>query len=161
MLRCLQTPRLLLRPYEDADQDVFVALNTDPVARQHMDGPLTPPQAEQRFAHCLAGRGVKAWAATLAGTGEYLGHVFLLDLQPERTVELGYILHPGVWKRGYGTEMACAVMAYAQRNYRRVVATVDADNSASIRVLEKAGLSLEREEQDAEGRYLRFSWSGR
>ena len=75
----LVSERLTLRPYAQSDQADFVALNTDALARRHMDGPLSVQQAQQRFAMCLAGQGVHAWAVTRTEDAVYLGHVFLQE----------------------------------------------------------------------------------
>lgn len=58
----------------------------------------------------------------------------------------GYVLNRGAWGNGYATEASRTVVAWAQRlpGIQRVYATCDAENRASVRVLEKMGLSLER-----------------
>src|SRR6266508_1168344 len=57
-------------------------------------------------------------------------------------VEIGYSVLPAFRRRGYATEAARALVGWAaaQPGVRRVTAECLADNSASIRVLEKAGL---------------------
>jgi ribosomal-protein-alanine N-acetyltransferase len=61
---------------------------------------------------------------------------------PAGTVELGYILVAAYRGRGYATEAARALLAWAclQPEVRRVVANCAPDNRESIRVLEKLGL---------------------
>ena len=49
MSESIYTTRLLLRTYVEADRAGFVALNGDPLVRQHMDGPLQPSAAEALF----------------------------------------------------------------------------------------------------------------
>ena len=58
-------------------------------------------------------------------------------------VELGYRLRRRVWGLGYATEGARALVAHALDvlGYRRVFAHSLVANPASIRVLEKAGLT--------------------
>ena len=73
--------------------------------------------------------------------------------------EIGFLLIRGAWRQGYGTEVAVAVLDYAltQRCYSRVMATVDADHPASIRVLERAGMRREREQRDEQGIYFVYA----
>jgi RimJ/RimL family protein N-acetyltransferase len=53
---------------------------------------------------------------------------------------------PELWGRGFATEVAKALIAilFEQANLKRVVATTEYDNLASQRVMEKAGMRVER-----------------
>jgi RimJ/RimL family protein N-acetyltransferase len=59
--------------------------------------------------------------------------------------EVGYVLARRYWGRGLMTEAAGAVVEWviAQPEIHRVWATVDLDNAASQRVLEKVGMVRE------------------
>lgn len=66
------------------------------------------------------------------------------------SIQFGYILSPSQWGNGYATEMCRRLMEIvsALPGVISVGTFVDADNTASIRVLEKSGLKLvERREQ--------------
>jgi RimJ/RimL family protein N-acetyltransferase len=60
-------------------------------------------------------------------------------------VDFGYVLNRKHWGQGYATEAARAVVAWAISlpGVHRLWATCDTENLASVRVLEKTGLSLE------------------
>ncbi|HOW98796.1 MAG TPA: GNAT family N-acetyltransferase [Kiritimatiellia bacterium] len=60
-------------------------------------------------------------------------------------IEIGYVLGRAWWGRGYATEAARALTAWAMRqpSVYRVWATCDVDNKASARVLEKIGMTRE------------------
>jgi [ribosomal protein S5]-alanine N-acetyltransferase len=59
--------------------------------------------------------------------------------------DLGYGLREDAWGLGYGTQIARQLVdiGFSQLMLQRVWATVHPENAASIRVLEKAGLSYE------------------
>jgi ribosomal-protein-alanine N-acetyltransferase len=59
----------------------------------------------------------------------------------EGSVEIGYSVMPDRRGRGYATEAASALVAWAasQPGVRTVIATCDTDNVASIRTLERLG----------------------
>lgn len=61
--------------------------------------------------------------------------------------DFGYIINPDYWNQGYGTEAAQGLVDYmiSQQNLTRIVATCDALNIPSQRVLEKCGLIRVRE----------------
>ncbi len=61
------------------------------------------------------------------------------------SVDIGYVLARAYWNRGYMTEAVCAVADWAlnQPGVYRVWAVCDVENTASARVLEKAGFQRE------------------
>jgi [ribosomal protein S5]-alanine N-acetyltransferase len=67
-----------------------------------------------------------------------------------RTVEIGYSVLPAFQGRGYATEAVRALIAWGfdQPSVRRIVANCLADNAASIRVLEKAGMRQTGRDRD-------------
>jgi RimJ/RimL family protein N-acetyltransferase len=68
---------------------------------------------------------------------------FSLRRVREGVGELGYRLRRGAWGRGLASEGAIALVAvaFADYDFRRIVATTMAVNSASRRVMEKTGLT--------------------
>ena len=71
---------------------------------------------------------------------------------------IGYELNPEYWRRGYATEAARAVMRFGfeQLGLHRIWAQCNADNRASVRVLEKLGMRCEahfREHDFFKGRW--------
>ena len=76
-------------------------------------------------------------------------------------VEIGYRIMEEYWRKGVATEIAKALLVFAIRKFQppAVVAFVNVENAASIRVLEKAGMNnLERIEDLDEIKY-KFSFS--
>jgi len=58
---------------------------------------------------------------------------------------MGYCLNKDFWGRGYATEAANALLSFGFEtlNLHRIYATCDPENGASVRVLEKIGMTLE------------------
>ena len=63
----------------------------------------------------------------------------------DHAIDMGYVLARSCWGHGYATEAAQAVFAWAVscEDVFRIWATCDVDNVASVRVLEKIGMSRE------------------
>jgi RimJ/RimL family protein N-acetyltransferase len=64
-------------------------------------------------------------------------------LEPVQDAELGYRLARRFWGQGYASEMSRALVSHGFRQLRlpQIVGFVDPEHQASVRVLEKAGLS--------------------
>jgi ribosomal-protein-alanine N-acetyltransferase len=81
------------------------------------------------------------WQVGERSTGLVVGGIGFLSPPAQGTVEIGYGIGPSRQGRGYATEAAQAVVAYAFEDggVMAVVAGTDSDNVASQRVLEKVG----------------------
>ncbi len=151
----LETERLVLRRFIEADVDHLVALDSDPEVMRFLTGGAPTPRAVieseilprflryyQRFA------GLGYWAVIEKTTGAFLGWFSLAppeDGSPD-DVELGYRLHRSTWGQGYATEGALALIhqGFTELGLQRVHATTYQDNLASRRVMEKVGMRLVR-----------------
>jgi [ribosomal protein S5]-alanine N-acetyltransferase len=74
----------------------------------------------------------------------------------EGTIDLGYSIVPSYQGKGYATEMGRAMVEWAltHSDVKKVIATCNPDNVASIRVLEKIG--FKRTKQTVESIYWSF-----
>lgn len=154
------TARLQLRAYRDGDRDEFVELFSDPIVMAHVGGALGPEEARRMFAAIVAGthrRALAAWMVEEAAGERQVGHAALLRADGG-AVELGFVLRPDSWGRGFATEIARALVAAALARHpgAPVIATVDVDHPASRRVLEKAGMVLAGAGRDDDGPHLRY-----
>ncbi len=79
-------------------------------------------------------------------TKEFIGLIGLKIGKPNyRLAELWYKLHPTHWNKGYATEAVSAIlkMCFTGLHLHRIEAGCAVDNTASIKVLEKAGMIRE------------------
>lgn len=75
---------------------------------------------------------------------------FLNDVEIQNgCIELGYVVHPAHWGRGCATAaLGLAIAELFRLGYQEVICGAFADNPASIRVMEKAGMrKLEKSEE--------------
>ena len=151
----LETPRLWLRRFTRADADNLVSLNADPDVMRFITGgvPIGRGEIEEDLLPAFLGYyerfdGYGFWAAVEKRTGEFLGCFYLTPHEggAPGEAELGFRLRKSAWGRGYATEGSRALIrrAFTEFGLRRVVADTMAENIASRRVLEKAGLRLVR-----------------
>lgn len=86
------------------------------------------------------------FAVAAKDTGELIGSCWLdIEDAVSANATIGYFVAPNHWRRGYATVMVSALtgFAFAELKLHRLFANVDADNTASRRVLEKCGFGLE------------------
>lgn len=127
---------------------------SDPAVTRFIGG---EPAGEQRtWARLLAYVGHWAlmgfgyWVMELRDSGEFVGEIGLADFKRDiapamrNTPELGFALASRFHGKGYATECARAVLAWADVSLsaRRTVCLVDPPNAASRRVAEKCGYKL-------------------
>lgn len=179
----LETGRLVLRRFTEADAGHLVDLDSDPAVMRFLTGGRPTPRhviETEVLPGYLAAYdrhpGFGHWAAEEAATGTFLGW-FEFRPEPEAAgahdVELGYRLRASAWGRGYATEGARALVrrGFARLGVERVFATTMAVNRGSRRVMEKAGLRYVRtvhaawpdpiqgaEHGDVEYELLRADW---
>ena len=151
----VETDRLLLRRFTAADEDHLVDLDSDPEVMRFLTGGKPTPRHVIRdeilpelLGEYERGDRCGRWAAIEKATGKFVGW-FALRVPPGGTnaeVELGYRLRRSAWGNGYGAEGSAAVIAKGFRDLgvQRVYAETMAVNTASRRVLEKAGLRYVR-----------------
>ena len=151
----LTTERLTLRQFTTADEDLLVALHSDPAVMRFLGPPATRDEIRDRvlpYYLGLYGTGFGYWAAIETATGEFLGWFLFRPPQVDPgpgTIELGYRLHTAAWGRGFATEGARALVdeGFTERGVELVVADTMAVNTGSRNVLEKVGLRLVRNHQ--------------
>lgn len=151
----LETERMVLRRFTEADVDNLVELDADPAVMHFITGGRPTPRDEiqhdilphfLRYYDRFAGYGF--WAAMEKSSGDFLGwfHFRPREGASPDEPELGYRLRRSAWGKGYATEGSRALIrkGFAELGVRRVVAETMVVNVASRRVMEKSGLTLVR-----------------
>lgn len=148
----LETERLVLRELRPDDLDAVHAYGSDPEVVEFVPwGPNTEQDSRDFIANTVADRTEDprldwVFAIVPRDTGRLIGTVGLyVRASDEGQAMLGYVLAPDAWGKGYATEASRAMVGFAFQilDMRRVWAACDPDNTGSVRVLEKTGLTLE------------------
>ena len=147
----LDTPRLRLRPLQDADAEALFAIFSNPVAMRYWStAPWTDiAQAQRRIADDAAGheRGQHlALGIVRRVDGRLIGRCTLFDHWPGcRRAQVGYILDASAWGQGFAAEAVGALLrhGFEAMDLNRVEADIDPRNTASARLLQRLGFSRE------------------
>ena len=141
----IDTERLLLQrlKYEDAEE-IFYAYASKPEATKYVSWATHQSMDETRaFLKYV----IESW--DYGNDYSYsirLKNLLLIGsigvLHDNGKIQLGYVISPAHWGKGYMTEACTAVLSVLKtfKDIYRIGTFVDAENTASIRVLQKCGL---------------------
>ena len=149
----VETERLVLRQFSLSDANAMRGVFGDAEVMRFGDGVQPMQWVRDWLCHCLdayqQATGIGPWAVIEKLSVETIGYCGLFHFpdvcgQPE--IEIGYRFVRAHWSRGYATEAALAVRDYGFNvlGISRLIAIIDPQNLASIRVAEKVGMRYEK-----------------
>lgn len=146
----IETERLLLRDWSDADAEPYAALNADPRVMEFFLSPLSRAQSDAQMASIRAfldGHGYGLYAIEEKASGRFVGFIGAQAVNFEAAftpaTEIGWRLARTAWGSGYATEGARAVAAHAfgPLGLMDLVSFTAEWNRPSRRVMEKLGMT--------------------
>jgi RimJ/RimL family protein N-acetyltransferase len=172
----IEAGRFRLRPFRLDEVDTVLEYASDPDFLRYL--PIPMPYTRSDAERFLAGQALldrrqnPSWAIEVDGRAS--GGLNIRFFENYRIAEIGYGVARRLWGQGFASEAARAVIAAAFHAYpelARVRATADAGNGASIRVMEKLGMTREgllRQDRPCRGELidsvvyglLRREWNG-
>ena len=127
-----------------------------------MVGPRDPAAIRSAFlenARAGAAAAERWWTLLDPKSGEFIGQCGLCpkELEGRQETELVYLIVPTRWGRGFASEAAAAVVREARvgLGLKRLIALIEAGNSASEVVAKRAGLTYERDTVRPGGRVMK------
>ncbi|RUN78273.1 N-acetyltransferase [Sphingomonas sp. TF3] len=144
----IETPRLTLRGWREADVAPFHAMGQDEEVMRYLGPLMTLDEARAAYERCVARQaeaGCCFWvierksdAAFLGFCGLQQGYDFL-----EGEIEIGWRLRRDTWGQGYAREAAEASLAWGwgHLDAPRITAITVAANTRSWGLMERLGLS--------------------
>jgi [ribosomal protein S5]-alanine N-acetyltransferase len=148
-----ETERLILRRFTPEDAADNYRIYTDPenmkfMGRQPDSVEFERYHIRRHIANYYDTHGFGLWAAVLKENKQLIGRCGLLYQQVEdrREVEVSYLIDRHHWGRGLATEAAREVvrLGFEKYGFPRIVAMINPENVASVRVAEKAGMRCGR-----------------
>jgi RimJ/RimL family protein N-acetyltransferase len=163
----IETARLRLRPFAEADFDDLYGFQSLPAAARYL---YTEPRSREETRALL-----DAWLACTTfsedddklvlametkGSGRVVGEVLLiLRSTKHRQGEIGFLLHPDFHGRGLAREASLPLMrlGFERFGLHRIYGRCDARNSASARLMERLGLRHEAALRENE--FVKGEWT--
>jgi RimJ/RimL family protein N-acetyltransferase len=150
----LETERLRLRQFVEADLDTYARICADAETMQYIGpgGTLTRADTWRSIAQILGHwqlRGYGLWAVDDKRSGAFVGRIGLIYPEGWPALEVGWMIDRARWGEGLATEGGRAAMQFAfdRLDLKRISSLIRPQNAASIRVAEKLGMQPERTEQ--------------
>ncbi len=147
----IETERLLLRPFREADRPAFAALNADPAVGAWVGGPHDRDESDammDRIGAHFDEHGFGLWALERKADGVLLGFDGLQTVKAGALpvgpgVEIGWRLIPAAWGGGYATEGARAALAwgFANLDLDEILSFTAATNTRSEAVMKRIGMA--------------------
>ena len=150
----MKSQRLLFEHYSETDfERYFQLVSNAQVMKMILGRPLPEEEARERFKNMLVVNQVNPkighYKVSDRLTGINIGQA-KLEMVESHQAELGYLMLPEYWHKGYGSEMAQALVKLSRKisEIHSLIAIIDPENVASKRILEKQGFQM-----DYEGEY--------
>jgi ribosomal-protein-alanine N-acetyltransferase len=147
----LETERLILRKMTLGDAgDIFVYASDPEVTRYVSWEAHRKIEDAEAFLELVmndyANSGVPTWGIVYKGDHRFVGTCGFVNREPDHVrAEIGYTLARAYWGRGLMPEAVQAMISFGfeRMDLNRIEARCIAENGASARVMEKAGMSYE------------------
>lgn len=146
-LPAVETPSLVVREIEPRDSEPFCGFMMQENYQRHIAMRLSSEAEVKAFVNRSVARqdderrNVFHLAAEEKHSGEAIGDGFLIVQRP-KTLEIGWGLHPAMWRMGFGTEIGRALLglAFERLKAERVWCKIMMRNTASVKLAARIGL---------------------
>jgi len=142
----IESKRLILRPWRDADREPFWEMACDPRVMAYLP-PLTRVQSDEAVERMIATErehGHVFWALERKLEGDFIGFCGILPPRPPIfEYEIGWRLAQQVWGMGFAKEAAEASLAWAWANLQvpSIMAITNHANARSWGLMERLGMT--------------------
>ena len=145
----LQTPRLTLRHWREADRDDFAALHADPKVNADLGGPFSRAKSDKKLARYINAQtehGYSRWVIE-DKMGAFLGYAGIMPVFRAHPLgihnEIGWRLTRAAWGQGYASEAAKAALydGFNRLGLTEILSYTAETNFRSQAVIERVGMT--------------------
>jgi [ribosomal protein S5]-alanine N-acetyltransferase len=155
LLPPVETPHLLIREMQVEDANDLSLFVTQPRYQRYITHRLKSDAEVNAFVnrHVLAQREIRRRIFHLAAveqlSSEVVGDAFIIS-HADASYEIGWGLHPALWRMGFGTEIGRAVLALSFERLKadKVWCKVMTPNVGSSRLAKRIGMRLTHASKD-------------
>lgn len=159
----IKSQNLGMRFITKDDVQLLEDLEKDPAVKEFFSsGPLDHHEIHELVNDCVdkcKAENLPCFAIFELESGELVGRAYFDRLKTGET-KVGYLFHKKFWGKGYATEVLQSLLDWAQQHIDadHIVAYADKENEASLRVMEKCGMTYYKDERynGMESRFYRI-----
>ncbi len=150
MKKIIENDLIYLREFAISDGVCFFKLNKDPkVVAFTGDTPFLDLNSAISFLYKYPNYkrdGYGRWAVCLQENNKFIGWCGLNKSQASGSIDIGFRFYRAYWGKGFATMAAqmCIDYGFKTVGLSQIVANVYVENTASIRVLKKCGMTLNK-----------------
>ena len=155
-----KTKRLEIKPIDLSDKEAVLDLITDPVVGRTYMFPQyqNRSEAEPLFQRLvILSQDPSRYVAGVYLEGAFIGMMNDVEIKDGK-IEMGYAFLPAYYNKGYCTEAFSGAIAYLlDHGFASVVAGAFSPNTASLRVMEKCGMTRQDYTDEIEYRGVTYT----
>ena len=145
----LETLRLRLRHWHEADWDEFATLHADPDVNADLGGAFSQAKSYRKFSRYIKAQreyGHSRWVIEDKG-GTFLGYAGIMPVSEEHSLgshnEIGWRLNRAAWGQGFASEAAAVALedGFKRLSLTEVLSYTAPDNLRSQAVMKRIGMT--------------------
>lgn len=131
---------ITIRRMQSSDADALYRLLSDPVVMRYLESPYDRAQAEAFLRR--AGLAEPPLVYAVQEDEHFIGYVIYHDYD-EDSVEIGWVLSPEYWGRGYALELTDRLISWARNARKGIVIECVPEQAATAHLATQKGFRLE------------------
>jgi RimJ/RimL family protein N-acetyltransferase len=142
----IETRRLILRPWRDADRAAFAAMNADPEVMHDYPAPLTRAESDaklDRYQANIERLGYGRWVIERREDAAFFGYTGIMPIFDDHPcapgVEIGWRMIRAAWGSGFAGEAAAAALSdgFGRMGFAEIIAYTGVTNLRSQAVMRR------------------------
>lgn len=129
-----------IRRMQSSDADALYRLLSDPLVMRYLELPYDWAQTEAFLRH--AGLAESPLVYAVQEGGDFIGYVIYHDYD-ESSVEIGWVLFPNYWGRGYASELTDRLISWARKARKGIVIECVPEQTATVHLAVQKGFQAD------------------
>lgn len=131
---------ITIRRMQSSDADALYRLLSDPMVMRYLEPPYDRAQTEAFLRR--AGLAEPPLVYAVQEDEHFIGYVIYHDYDKD-SVEIGWVLFPEYWGRGYASELTDRLISWARKERKSIVIECVPEQAATVHLAAQKGFRME------------------